>query len=548
MVAVNYSNKDVLIVDDLAQMRSSLKSMLDHFGVQHLETAVHGEEAINKLRNKSFNIVLCDYDLGRGKDGQQVLEECRAGGLLPASSVFIMITAAQTVEMVMGALEYEPDGYITKPVTLDSLHARLDKILKHKAIYREINQAIDAGDVDQAIENCNTLITVKPKFALPTYRIKGNLLLQCERLYEAEELYKMVLEIRDLAWAKLGLAKTYFLLEQYEEAKPLLEELAETSQRFVEAWDWLAKIYEHDGDLIKSEEMLVHAVERSPKAVLRQKELSRISRHNENWEVAVPSSRKAVSLGRNSCYKDPEAYFNLTDSLQYNVKKGGMREKAYATTEAVKTMQSVRKEYPDDAKIQTRSYLSESATYHNSGDKAERDSTMMKAKSVFRKHADQLGEEFLNKITDQLQEFGDEAGAKAFLEEPECKALVERLSKEKKGKAKKDHQLTEAEQQAKQELLENYNNEGVKLYEAGDLHEAVRVFRQAAEDPDASTSVLLNTIQALISNVQKEKEHPRANEYLDACEQYFGRLDHLEEGDQRYARFRKLKRIFNDLR
>ena len=66
---------------------------------------------------KSYDIVLCDYNLGAGQDGQQLLEELRYRHKLKNTSLFVMITAESSRDMVLGALEYLPDDYLTKPIT-----------------------------------------------------------------------------------------------------------------------------------------------------------------------------------------------------------------------------------------------------------------------------------------------------------------------------------------------------------------------------------------------------------------------------------------------
>jgi len=81
------------------------------------------------MHDKSFDIVLCDYNLGEGKDGQQVLEEAKEDSLLPYSSIFIMTTAENSMEMVMGAAEYQPDDYLSKPFTKQVLQTRLKRLL-----------------------------------------------------------------------------------------------------------------------------------------------------------------------------------------------------------------------------------------------------------------------------------------------------------------------------------------------------------------------------------------------------------------------------------
>ena len=262
---IPYHKKNVLIIEDLAEMRSSMKSMLANMGVQQMETVNNGEEALAKLALNQYDIVFSDYELGRGKDGQQILEEVRYSGPIPAATVYIMVTAAQTVEMVMGALEFEPDGYITKPVTLEILRTRLNRIIRTKDVYREINRAIDKNDINGALEACNRLAVEKPKLALPAYRIKGKLLLGEKRYEEARDIYDTVLGIKRVAWAVLGMGKVEYFSGNYEAAQELLESLAKTKSKYVEAFDWLSKVLEAQGKFKAAQQVLQQAVEESPK-------------------------------------------------------------------------------------------------------------------------------------------------------------------------------------------------------------------------------------------------------------------------------------------
>jgi len=293
---IPYHKKRVLIIEDMAEMRTSLKSMLNNMGVNLMETVGNGEEAIIKLSYNNYDIVFSDYELGRGKDGQQVLEEMKASGKMPASTAYIMVTAAQTVEMVMGALEYEPDGYIAKPVTLDILRTRLNRIIRTKEVYREINQFIDRKDINGALEACNRLAVERPKFALPAYRIKGKLLLNEERYEEARDIYDTVLGIKRVAWAVLGMGKVEFQQGNYEAAQKLLEGLTRTKAKYVEASDWLAKALEAQGKYKAAQQVLEQAVEQSPKAIRRQQALARLADLNGDADVMFKASKKASIL------------------------------------------------------------------------------------------------------------------------------------------------------------------------------------------------------------------------------------------------------------
>ena len=70
-------DKKILIVDDFAEMRSSLRNMLTPFDANDISMASTGEEAIELIAHNKFDIIMCDYNLGDGKDGQQVLEEAK---------------------------------------------------------------------------------------------------------------------------------------------------------------------------------------------------------------------------------------------------------------------------------------------------------------------------------------------------------------------------------------------------------------------------------------------------------------------------------------
>ena len=98
--------KKILIVDDFPAMRSMMRTMLAAFGADNIAEARTGEEALELLEEESKEIILCDYNLGEGKDGQQVLEEAKHRELIPYSTVFILVTAENTSDMVMGAMEH----------------------------------------------------------------------------------------------------------------------------------------------------------------------------------------------------------------------------------------------------------------------------------------------------------------------------------------------------------------------------------------------------------------------------------------------------------
>ncbi|PCI45406.1 MAG: hypothetical protein COB51_08870 [Moraxellaceae bacterium] len=510
---IDYHKKKFIIIEDHAEFRSSLKQMMKLFGANNVETATSGDQGISKIIAGNFDIVLCDYELGKGKDGQQVLEETRHSGLLKASSIFVLITAATTVEMVMGALEYEPDGYITKPITHENLKSRLDRIVRDKQAFQEIDKAIDSRKPDLAVEACDKIIAVESKFQIKAYRFKSKLLLKLERYQEAEQLFNDVLEIRYIPWAKLGVGKCAFYDNRHDEAKAIFEELAKEDKRNVEAHDWLAKVYASEQKFELAQKSLLQAVKQSPKSVLRQNELGRVSAITEDWEAGEKAYRKAVSLGKDSCFKSSGNYTGLTKALQNKIKNFKGRPGRDACTEAIRTLEALEKDYGNQKDIALHSTILRGETSANQDKQKE-------------------AERYIKKSLKIIEEYGEDLPNHLGIAMAEC--------------LEANHQDKEAEEYRKKydSSLINFdtlNAEGVKYFKAGKFRDAVATFRKATQDPNPSISAILNATQACIKLL--ETEGPNKLLVKD-CTFYFKKLEDIAANDSNFARYKKLHTLY----
>ena len=276
----------MLIVEDSAEARVMIRGFSRDIGIEQIDLSGSGQEAIENLKARTYDIVLCDYNLGKGKDGQQVLEEARYSKYLSYGSVFIMVTAETTLEMVMGALEYQPDNYLSKPFTKNELQRRLERAVLTKIEYRAIERAFEAEEYDQAIELCQAKITAEQGSAYRAWRLMGESFLHLKRYDEAAELFRKILEERELAWAKIGLGRVLFFLKSPPEAEHIFAQLVKEQPNVTESYDWLAKIQVAKGEARIAQDTLEAATQKSPKAVLRQMELARIAMGNRSYLVA----------------------------------------------------------------------------------------------------------------------------------------------------------------------------------------------------------------------------------------------------------------------
>jgi DNA-binding NtrC family response regulator len=100
----------VLIVDDEAEIRESLQTLLELEGYE-VETAANGEEGLSKLGERPFDLVLLDLALP-GRNGIELLPEIRA---LDAQLPVIIITAYGTVEDAVRAMQGGAGNFLQKP-------------------------------------------------------------------------------------------------------------------------------------------------------------------------------------------------------------------------------------------------------------------------------------------------------------------------------------------------------------------------------------------------------------------------------------------------
>src|SRR5881275_3022197 len=100
----------VLIIDDEAEIRESLQTLLEFEGYE-VEAAANGAQGLSKLGDRPFDLVLLDLALP-DRNGLELLPEIRA--IDPQISV-IMITAYGTVEDAVRAMQSGAANFLQKP-------------------------------------------------------------------------------------------------------------------------------------------------------------------------------------------------------------------------------------------------------------------------------------------------------------------------------------------------------------------------------------------------------------------------------------------------
>ena len=119
----------VLIVDDEAVIRKGLRRVMEGRGYQ-AETSESGFDAIEKLQNAPFNIVITDLKMP-GMDGIEVLKAIK---ILQPDVPVIIITGYSTVDTAVDAMKHGAFDYISKPFTPEQMTEMVEKALEQRTV------------------------------------------------------------------------------------------------------------------------------------------------------------------------------------------------------------------------------------------------------------------------------------------------------------------------------------------------------------------------------------------------------------------------------
>jgi len=519
-----YQRKTALVIDDFPDMRGSIRRMLLGFGIGQVDIAGSGEEAIALCENRSFDIILCDYNLGDGKNGQQILEELRYRRLLRHTCIYMMITAETTKSMVFGALEYQPDDYLTKPFAQPVLQKRLDRLMQEKAALLEIHQAMDLGDYQRAGALCDRGAD-NGRYEQRRLRLKAQCHLLQEQFAQARAIYENALRERPLEWAQIGLGRCLMEMGELDAAARLFEQLIAQKCLCLEIYDYLAEIRSRQGDIALAQQLLEHASDISPNAILRQQLLAEISQSNGDWERAEKAHRKIVRLGANSCYESPDNYFNLARAIAVQIRdddNGRARVK-----EAEEVLERTRRRYRDDEQVRLQTDIISAAIAARAGRLEQSRQQLAQAEAKIGDAEPPLA--ITLDLARAYQALGEREQAQRLLHDAAARHpdddsvadAVDRLA---------DEPLT----RKGQERAVSLNSQGKQLFAAQDYPRAIALFGQALRHYPNNIALKLNLLLALVR--QMNAGAPQADT-LRRCDRLIDSIHPLPAEHPQHERF-----------
>lgn len=515
------AKKRALLVDRHPNARSSLRMMLSTLGVVAVHNAGSSAEVLRQVKAHRFDIILSEYQLDDGRDGQQLLEELRHQHLLSLSCVFIVITGERAYHNVVSVAELAPDDYLIKPFTAADLYARLVRALYRKTYLAEIYDHLDSGSFGDALSVCERMLAEKDKnvFLLDTLRLQGEILNVLGRHQEAQAVYERVLEQRVVPWARIGLATALRGQKDFTEAESLGQSLIEEFPEFTTAYDFLAQVRVEMGKMAEAQQVLQDAAAMSPHNSTRQKMVGDMAARNNDLETAEKAYGKVLERLRGSSLRTVDDYSNLSRVMLDRDNVTGVRQLA----------EELRRDWRGSKHAEIAALVMEGLCAGKEGDLTKAQGTVSKALASYQSlngepEKSPLSAKVMLDLAHACLMVGEDTSGHEIVRRVaaanhEDRVVMEQIERvfHKTGKENQGKALVA---QVGQEIVE-LNNRGVLAARKGDVEGSVRLLMEAAERMP-NLQFLLNASKAIFTLLELKGWDPdlakRGIRFLDLAQ------------------------------
>jgi DNA-binding NarL/FixJ family response regulator len=538
MADLGYYKMHALIVDDFENFRATLYKMLMDLGIGHADSAATGEEALRYCKARNYDLILCDNNLGKGKSGQQVLEELRTTNNPCSDSLFILVSAESSKGIIMAAYDYEPDAYLAKPINPKALDQRLSRLIEQRVELKAAHAAQKAGDDQLAITLCKELIAKGSRYANTCQKLLGQLYLAKNDIRAAEAVYRAVLDNRELEWAQLGMVKTKLAQNDFIGAQQWLENILQANPLCMKAYDLLADLYRLQNDTENLQIVLQKATDISPLSILRQQALGNVAQQNNDLVTAANALKRAVKLGENSCFDDAEIHtlFAQTTIDLFSIDKELAKP---LVREAISCINNMEESFGKTNLRKIESLLLESQLQVCAGDQRRAQESLANALSSLGDNKDDATLPVQVEMVRALRLLGKTDEAQQRLSD-----LLLRYADKEDQLQRLDVLLDEPRSEKNKLMVAEINKKGIAFYNAKDFAAAADAFKTALQKLPNHVGLRLNYVQAMIDKL-KARFDVGVSEKIQQTFTKTGAI--IAPQHPQFQRYRQLNDVYNSL-
>lgn len=125
-MSVDYS-MPVLVVDDYQTVLRIMRNLLRRAGFAEVDTAGDGEEALAKMRERKYGLVISDWYMAP-INGLELVKQARADEALKETPI-ILVSGEGSPENLKAANDAGASGYVLKPFDSQTLKSKIETVL-----------------------------------------------------------------------------------------------------------------------------------------------------------------------------------------------------------------------------------------------------------------------------------------------------------------------------------------------------------------------------------------------------------------------------------
>jgi len=148
----------ILVVDDEKEIRELLSRALTRLSHFRVELAEDGEEALRRIEQESFDLVLTDLKIPK-KDGLQLVAEIAKS---KPEVLTVLMTGHGTLDSALEAIKIGASDYLTKPLNMEETIVRLQRVLEERQRFARLKEL--AAQLERANQELKRLDQMKSEF------------------------------------------------------------------------------------------------------------------------------------------------------------------------------------------------------------------------------------------------------------------------------------------------------------------------------------------------------------------------------------------------
>ncbi|MCV6588139.1 MAG: histidine kinase [Marinobacterium sp.] len=508
---IDYSTKKVLLIESSGNMRSTMVYMLRTMGVQNIKAITINSRVFIEMEEVQYDVILLGHSNSETVSGAQILEEARFRGIIKPTVAWLFMTGDASQEVILQAIDSQPDAVITMPFSVDELKRRLDQILSQKARYRPMQKAMEKEEWEAAL-----LIAERDFKKTDIQHAERVAIFKARALAALNQHHEAVEILDDVYWNKqdrevaLTWAEISMEVEQYDVARDLLLDLIQRNPLMISAYDRLAEVYERTGDLEAAVDVLMEATAKAPLGIPRQMKLGHVATRNRRYEIAGSAYQKSIVLGRRSCYRSAEPFLRLANIRRLEMKSLKGRERKAMIEVINQLLTLAQSKFPRDHNLRVQAALLKAEV-------AKVDENAREA-AKWREEAELFNSELeypLDLERERLNVMGDQV------------PMLDRAPQQKPVDA-----MLQATRDP--EMSDKVNRQGIKQYLAGKLVHAIKLFTLAVDYDPQNTRALLNLSQLFLEAARDEALN--RDERLKMADYYLQQTEAMKLNDEERQR------------